>query len=328
MDCLNLSSHASEDTCTWSINSTAGILAPYVDDRYIAACILALSTYLLFSLTAYEIERWRGTANSDTSIVNKLVLASSFVGFIYGIRIVLGLNVAFPDCKAYNYVGAATYAVSQSLIYTVLWARQRRFYADPLLCQSVNKVLKMLSAVIIVLIYLVEFTVPFSIITYFCGLPTERGCVFVWDRTLIHSKALPVMCASFVFCFVCQIALFFLITHPLLAKKDDKPTNFCYALCSEVHQDIFIMVKRLGSCAVICVLASLVLHAVAVFDALGYICVFWPNFMCLDLLVSNTSLTFTFIDWKQRLIPFSQCFLLKRTKKRAIPFHEDISNTA
>lgn len=274
---------------------------------------LVLSCYLLIVIGVYKFRH--GCRRHNTSPVNHLSLAAVALHTIYVVRVVVEIFdtvAAASRCEVFNIVGAVCYNAGTGLLYGILWARQRKFYSDPLLNHSTNTLLKVCSSTLIFGIYAILIIVAVFFLQSYCMMSTRIGCLIVWDHSNAASVVLYCTIAFISICFVGQILLFFLITYPLSAAS--KPNGVQWRSQVVIHK----LVWRLAVCTSVCVFTSLLMALAILLDATDILCGYWINWVGFDLLLNNIAVIVSFADWKERLFPLFR-------RKRSVPEQNTVS---
>jgi len=270
-------------------------------NQVIAVTQFFASTYLCLAVGVYEL---RNRKRSRTARVNQLSFLATVVSLMYSVKLIvelLGPALSVQGCNALNFFGAACFVLVDFLLYTILWARQLKFYADPLLRQSLNKCTRFFSHAVIFLIYVSLSALVFIFQLTYCMMSTKIGCLIVWDTNTIRSFVVQSVVTFIALCFICQMLLFLLITSPLVTIER---TTCFFKLSWKSDQEIHVMIRRLAICTCACVLTTLLMCIFVLFDAFGVICSYWINWIGVDMLFNNLAVIVSFVDWKVRLFPF------------------------
>ena len=284
----------------------------HVLDQAVALALLMASTYLTMSVSFYEVQNWHRRKKFH---VNQLSSIAAALNFAYSMRIVmdiLGPLPAIQGCRALNYFGAACFVSINSLLYTVLWARQLKFYSDPLLIQSFTKTTRIFSHALILLIYSSVFALVALFQTSICVMTTKIGCVNMWVTAKTKGYLFTSVTSFMVVCFTCQLVLFILITRPLVSVN----RNLCCVNFSwKSQEEIQTMVRRLVLSTSACILINMIMCVFILLDAYRIVRSYWINWIGMDLLLNNVAVILSFADWRERLFYVLRDFIIGLRKR-------------
>jgi len=292
----------SRNSCT-SLNLSLTDKLPLEDelfDKGLALFQLMASTYLLVVVGSYEVLHG---IRSNAAGVNRLSFVAVVLHTAHSARTVVELfdSTAFGGrCEALYWLGVWCYAFGNIMLYTMVWARQRKFYVDPLLKQSTSAIARTCSSTLIVGIDLSLVAIAVAFKDGFCVIATKKGCITVWDqsRPVIHVCTTVFMSL----CFSSQSILLFLLMHPIVTITRQ---GFCLRF-RKTDKDFHELYRRLCLCSGVCLLTSFSMALAVLLDAMRVVCSYWVNLIGLDLLVNNIAVICTFRDWKKRLFPMLQ----------------------
>ena len=262
--------------------------------KYLAIGLTTLSLYV-FAVLLYH---W--CSRKAISIATILCLLSGACSLLVCLNKLSELWIGMMSCSAYHMTATAAYGIGLAFVYTTLWIRQRKLYSDNLLANTVSKLSRVVSAVIIIIIYCLLLFVFASFITVLEFEQEYPPCHIKWYPL---SSLLPLVIFFIATCFVLQLVLFLLLVNPLR-----RGSSICgEVLCSKSTTDIHTMLKRLATCACLCIFSTILLSIAILLDAVEIICVYWGNLVALDLLISTLTTIFSFADWNERILPMFSC---------------------
>ncbi|CAK8692841.1 unnamed protein product [Clavelina lepadiformis] len=256
----------------------------------ICACALtAGSTYLTMTLAWHAMRTWR---QAFVSKVNHLCLFSSFATTLFCLNTLLMIWSQLP-MQVLAWMHGAFYWISISLTYTILWARQRKFYSDDLLSRNITRCHKVMSSLVIFVIYLCFGGV---VISFQLKMNSSS-----WISLGGVDNILPVGVLLIFICFVSQFILLFLLVNPLIGEDN---TTLCEILRFKLKKDIHKMVVRLAFCALVCIFTTIITSAIVLLNSAKIINIFWGHLVALDLLINSVTTVCTFANWKQKFFPY------------------------
>jgi len=262
--------------------------------------VFSLSCYMFISIGIYEL---RNTSQSTAVRVNYLSFVATFLNVVFSARVVLDYFSHAPSttfCKAMSLTGGVSYVIGTGLLYTLLWARQRKFHTDPLMKTASNKYGQACSSVLILSMYANLIGVVSLLQQNYCLIPTQIGCFVVWNDTMAQTTVPMLMAVFVVICFVCQILFFTFTTQPLLKVRK---RFFCACLTWKSDKEIHRLLKRLVISTCSCVTTSLIMSCLVMLDSTPMMCVNWLSLVQLDFFANNLAVVISFINWKERLFP-------------------------
>ncbi|XP_076817609.1 uncharacterized protein LOC143463118 [Clavelina lepadiformis] len=264
----------------------------YTNFTKIFAIVLAVITS--YSVVVLILYTWKKRKCKNVPRTNHLSLLSAVFALLFCSVTLFIIWTDLPN-SVLVWLQAAFYWIGISLTYTILWARQRRFYSDELLSSKVGKFHKVWSSVVIIGIYLFLAAL---IITFQRKLKTN-SCVNLGN----FNEILPTTLSFLVVCFAFQVSLFYLLINPL---REDGGTKLSDILCCRLKLDIYKMVVRLAFCAMACVFTTLLTCVIILLNSANLITTYWGNLLALDLIINAMSIVCSFKDWKCRLFPFCE----------------------
>ena len=284
-------------------SETASFSEKEVSDRIISIVLCFASIYVFLSLLSYAIKTWR---MKEVKKINHLTVLCAFFSLLFNLTNLGEYWIGYFSCKFYQWFAAANYVLGLAISYTVLWSRQRCLYRDRLAASSVSKPIKIVSSVLIVLIYCGIGISVLVFQTKFRFQSPYSPCILIWDS--LH-LVLPISISFMIICFLLQFILYFLIVFPI-SRLDN--TKWKCLLFIKPQNEAEKMAKRLGVCVCACVSSTVVLGATVALDTIENVVVGWSNFAAIDLLINTIATTCALINWRERLF-----FLCTRTKQGA-----------
>ena len=265
--------------------------------KYIAIAITTASVYTLLVLLVHSC---KSDSFRRKSFSTMLCLLAAFCSLLVSLNKLSELWIGVISCSTYHQTATVVYSIGLALIYTTLWTRQRRLYSDDLLAATVSKLSRIVSAVVIIVIYLLMFFVFASFITVLKFEKAHPPCHVVWYPL---SSLLPLVVFFITTCFILQLVLFLLLVNPLR-----RGSSICGdVLCTRSKNDIHAMLKRLAVCACLCIVSTILLSIAILLDSVEIICIYWGNLVALDILINTLSTSCTFADWNRRILPMFTC---------------------
>ncbi|CAK8671557.1 unnamed protein product [Clavelina lepadiformis] len=267
--------------------------------RYWTIVPLTLSFYLVFVLLVYEYRCGKKARKFNS---NHLVLFSAFTTVPHSLSQLLELWDGSFSCQAYRWTNAVAFAFGTASVYTTIWARQRKFYSDRLLATIVCKLVRVLSLVIIVSIYIAIGVLVFMLVYNYEFVKLPYGCIVKFEKDVYSSYVLPTAVSAIAVSFLFQTALLTLIIYPLSAKKNTVDRIFCCFV--KPDQDIFKLFLRLALSTSICLLSSVIAYTMLGLWAAGTVDLYWSGFALMDHICNVAATVLSFVNWKQRFFPF------------------------
>ena len=287
--------------------------------RYFSVVLTVLSMYTFVVLIYHWCKRKK---NQERPIATILCLLSGGFSFLLCLNKLAELwvgPVRGVSCETYHIVATTAYGIGLAFVYTALWIRQRKLYSDDLLVHTVSKLSRIVSAVVIVIIYCLLFCVFVSFIAILDFEENIPSCHINWKLSMAF---VPLVICLISICFFLQLVLFLLMVNPL---RQDR--SICGdVLCSRSTTDIHSMLKRLALCACCCIFSTILLSIAILLDAVEIICIYWGNLVALDLLISTLATVCSFADWLDRILPMFSNFATTKNKARKSVVLESISS--
>ena len=284
-------------------SETASFSEKEVSDRIISIVMCFASIYVFLSLLSYAIKTWR---MKEVKKINHLTVLCAFFSLLLSLSKVGEQWIGYFSCKFYHWFAPAIYVLGLAISYTVLWSRQRCLYRDRLAVNSVSTPIKIVSSVLIVLIYCGIGISVLVFQTKFRFQSPYFPCIVVWDS--LHSVVL-ISISFMIICFLLQFILYFLIVFPI-SRLDN--TKWKCLLFIKPQNEAEKMAKRLAVCVCACVSSTVVLGVTVALDTIENIIIHWCNFAAIDLLINTIATTCALKNWKERLF-----FLCTRTEQDA-----------
>lgn len=247
----------------------------------IALCGFALYLLIVQLLYWYRMREQERLESSKERTVDILLISASALIFIVGIlqvirRHVVAIKLTEFENNIFYTVGVVVYIITVTIIYSVIWLRQRIIYTTPALCHLTNKYSRFLSKYMI-LVIIVHAPIESAAIAVIYNL---QICIGDCITKLFYSLIIPGTTIT-------QGVLLYLLVHPLL--KHHK-TNV-------VTDDRYVsLMRRLGIATTICLISDV---TSILFDRnwIEYIPLqvnLVVNFVCVILPTTN---------WKCKLFP-------------------------
>ncbi|XP_076816846.1 uncharacterized protein LOC143462527 [Clavelina lepadiformis] len=262
----------------------------------VAVLLEILSIYLVTTLAIFS---WRTRNRRDVSKLNRLCSLSALIAFLLCTSNLYALLLE-DTFNALDYIEAVCYWLGICLTYTVLWARQRRFYSNKLLANKVGKCHRILSSAVIIAICVCLGALVFTFVSKTYG----RTCATSYDINDI----LPILVAYIAAAFVFQMLLFYLLVNPLRSEDGVKTSDI---LRFRLKKDIHKMVVRLAICAAVCIITTTMTSGMIFLVLKEIVETSWYNVVTLDLIGNTISMVCSFKSWKTRLFPFCKPIDLK-----------------
>ncbi|CAK8687164.1 unnamed protein product [Clavelina lepadiformis] len=283
--------------------------------------LTAISFYLLLSLLAYECK----TGPATKSTIRFFCITSSTSSFLACLSEQLELQggkISDNWCSAYTALVATFYCVGTLSTYTVLWLRQRSFYTDKLLKKYSGKVLRRVSAIIIVGIYVTLIATVLTLtLSYRLKSTSAGGCILTMEVE-VSSLAVTSLIGVAISYVIFQICLLFLLVYPL-AKNSKRKVSFS-SIFESVNNDIFKVIKRLVACSAVCILSAILAGTFTGVCILYAPDSYWSLFVQTDLIVNTAALFFSFCNWRSRMFPFKR---FKETKRPSFLIECSVEHT-
>jgi len=267
----------------------------------LTALLTTVSAYILMSLILFEIRQ-----NRITSInVNKLQLLSSASALLSCLSEQFELRLGTKDdvwCTLYKTFIAVFYCLGSLSAYTLLWAQQRSFYADPLLKNFSSKLLRCTSATVIVGVYVSLIPVALIFTLSYDLRSTPDGCIMFLEKenSTVAAGALLFMAASYV---IFQLLLLVLVTYPLMRSAGTNQLCFYSVQQYELSAEIRTLITRLCLCTAACVASVTIGSAIAAYNFLQAPDSYWSLLLHADLIVNAVAVVCTTANWRERLFP-------------------------
>ncbi|CAK8692851.1 unnamed protein product [Clavelina lepadiformis] len=280
-----------------SSSTTTELIAVYVcQNHLLSSKILAvlLQMVSLYIVTTLAIFSWKTRNRKNVSKLNNVCLLSAILAFLFCTSILFSLLPRFPY-STMNYINAACYWAGMSLTYTILWARQRRFYSNKLLANKVGKCHRILSSAVIIAICVCLGALVFTFVSKIDG----KTCATSYDINDILLILVGFITAAFAF----QILLFYLLVNPLRSEDGVKVSDI---ICFKLKKDIHKMIVRLAFCATMCIVTTMLTSGMTLLITMGTLQTSWFNMVTLDLIMNTISVVCSFKSWKTRLFPFCE----------------------
>ena len=283
-------------------NKTCVLPSKYLGERIFSIPLFLISVYVLVSLINYT---WINRYKKSICNVNQLTILSGSFSFLLSLNKMGEQWIGFFSCSAYHWSAAVFYTLGILVTYTILWARQRRMYSDELMAYEFSKAIRFMSNVIICCIYC-TFGISCILFTTTYSFECEYyPCLLKWDPK-VRTEGFVMVNIFLVMSFIFQSALFLLLVYPIIKQKS------CTAKMEALFRsgakgDMEKLAKRLGLCAIACVISSGVFGIIVLLSASRVVDIIWCNLATVDLITNTVATVVSFFDWKKRLFSLFLC---------------------
>ena len=276
-------------------NNTCNLQPHLFWQRNASIIIFLVTLYVLISLLYYT---WINRFKKRTCKINHLTIVSASCTFFFSLNKMAEQWVGFLPCHAYHWSAGAIYTLGIVSTYTILWARQRKMYSDKLMAHESKKAIRIISSAIICCIYVTIGTSTFVFPTTYSFKCPYYPCELKWDENM-HTVRVVVVSTFMVMSFVFQSVLFLLLVYPIIKQKSCI-AKFQVLFCSEAKGDVEKLAKRLGICALACIISSAIFCVIIFLNASHTASIYWCNLATIDLITNTVAIVVSFEDWKKR----------------------------